>query len=220
MTTVASQSPGRPHQLGLEPGAAGQAFVADRLGVEGPPSAGRLHQGGEVAAGAHRLGSAGRAEQVEVAPAGRADEADAAAAVVADDQALALEQRDAERRAAARAGPARRRRGRGRRTRGCRRRTPPAAASRRSARAPCHSLSMSPARISSSAPGAGCGLELLGLEMQVGQELQPHLSRRAGRRVTAARPGAVADLELAAAAAGTGVVAADLGRARRTVSTW
>ena len=67
----------RPLQLGLEPGAAGQRLVAHRLGVERPPAPRRLHQVHEVAAGAHRLGPADGAEQVEVAPAGRADDADA-----------------------------------------------------------------------------------------------------------------------------------------------
>src|SRR6185295_988644 len=90
----------RARELGLEPGAAGEALLADRLGVEPPRAAGRLHQLGEVAAGAHRLGPAAVAEQVEVAPADRAEDADPAAAVVADDEALALEHRDPERRAA------------------------------------------------------------------------------------------------------------------------
>ena len=214
MTTVALPVARRAHQLGLEPGAAGQAFVADRLGVERPPAPGRLHQGGEVAAGAHRLGAAGGAEQVEIAPAGRADEADAAAAVVADDQALALEHRDAERLAAARAGPARR----------------PSRSRPSNSWLPATNTTGcgQPAKRSSAVPLA---VDVAGEDQQLGAgrrlggrtarsrdagrtgaaaaSQQPRVERPASRRRGA---GAVADLVLAAAAARAGVVAADLGR--------
>ena len=68
----------RPLQLGLEPGPARERLGAHRLGVERPAAPRRLHERHEVAAGAHRLGAADGAEQVEVAPARRADDADRA----------------------------------------------------------------------------------------------------------------------------------------------
>ena len=47
----------RPLQLGFEPGAAGERLGAHRVDVERPPAPGRLHQVHEIGAGAHRLGA-------------------------------------------------------------------------------------------------------------------------------------------------------------------
>ena len=50
-----------------------------------------LHEIHEIAAGAHRLGPADRAEQIEVAPARRAEDAHARTARVGDDEGIAFE---------------------------------------------------------------------------------------------------------------------------------
>jgi hypothetical protein len=157
------------------------------------------------------------AEQVEVAPAGRADDADAAAAVV-DRHGFRAPASRCRAPRSARAAPARRRRGRGRRTRGCRRRTAPAAASG-------EALEAAPLAVDVAGEdqelGAGRRLrvELLGLEVQVGEELQPHLSRPA-RRHGGAPAAPWQTLYLRPLPHGHGSLRPTLGAARRTVSTW
>src|SRR5690606_34940283 len=69
----------RMRQFGLEPGAAGQALVANAFGVERAATVRRAHQAQEVAGGAHRAFTLHGTEEVEVAPARGADDAHALA---------------------------------------------------------------------------------------------------------------------------------------------
>jgi hypothetical protein len=86
----------RLRQLGLQPGAAGQALLAHGLGVEGLAVARGGHQAHEVAGGPHRAFALGGAEEVEVAPARDADEAHPLAVGGVDHGRFAVQQPDAQ----------------------------------------------------------------------------------------------------------------------------
>ena len=167
---------GRAHQLGFEPGPARERLGSDRVDVERLSSPRRLHQTHEIRTGAHRLGATGGAEQIEVAPARAAEDPDAPAAPVGDDQALAFEHRDAELGAAS---PQRRQGG-----------VEIAAVELVIAgdeddrlRPAGESLEGLPAAVDVAGEdqqvraGRGLRIEPFGFEVQVRQQLQPHLSR-------------------------------------------
>ncbi len=85
-------------EFGFKPLPTSERLLTHCFSIECPPVAGRAHESQEVVAGAHRRGTPRLAEEIEIAPAHGADETHAPAGPVGNHEPLALEQRPAQRR--------------------------------------------------------------------------------------------------------------------------